>query len=62
MDVYKDLVQAAHCFWETNHMSNNTKVNIHVHRYACIYINSPYKRVLKSNGLELYLLTFKDLS
>lgn len=32
MDVYEVLVQAPHSFWETNHMSNNTKV------YACIYI------------------------
>lgn len=53
MDMYKDLAVSCLLLLETNRMPNN--------RRAENYIYSPYNRVLKNNGIEMTLTTFRDV-
>lgn len=53
MDMYKDLAVSCLLLLETNRTPNN--------RRAENYIYSPYNRVLKNNGIEMTLTTFRDV-
>lgn len=53
MDMYKDLAVSCLLLLETNRTPNNRRVEN--------YIYSPYNRVLKNNGIEMTLTTFRDV-
>lgn len=53
MDMYKDLAVSCLLLLETNPTPNNRREEN--------YIYSPYNRVLKNNGIEMTLTTFRDV-